>query len=174
MIRLEECTKIGKLGKPYGNQGAFSFNLYEDFDMLGEQLDSILVFYEGYLVPFFIDEINENGPKHGNIKFDHIHKPEDTREFVNCDFYISSSNYDSYSVSSDESSMIDFIVKDKKAGLIGNVIEYVESKLNPLLVCVHNDNEYLIPFNDSIVLKIDYNNKIIETDLPDGLLEINE
>lgn len=174
MIRLEDCSKIGKLGKPYGNQGAFSFTLYEEFDMIEQQLDTVLVLFEGYLVPFFIEEFNENGSKHGNIKFDHIHKPEDTREFVNCDFYIRSKDYNALLVSSDEPDLIDFSIIDKNLGPIGHVIEFIESKLNPLLVCINNNSEYYIPFNDSIAIRIDYSNKIIETELPDGLLEINE
>lgn len=173
MIRIEDCIKIGRLGKAYGVNGAFTVAFDDNFYDDDEPLDYILVLFDGYLIPFFVEEIVLNGPKNSIIKFDHIHKPEDTAEFVNCDIYISHTQKKPQELASAPDSLLGYTVTDKRMGNLGMVTEFISSEINPLLVCDHQGNEVFIPFCEPIILTVDAQAKRIITDLPDGLLEIN-
>jgi 16S rRNA processing protein RimM len=174
MIRSEDCVKVGKLGKAHGTSGAFNLSLYDAFFDDEDTLEYLLVMFEGYLVPFFIEELILNNPRSGIIKFDHIHKPEDTREFVNCEIYAAHDQVNLQNDLNKQDPIAGFSVIDKRYGNLGTVIETQLDSSNPLLLAEHKNRTIYIPYNDSIILSIEPENKTIITEIPDGLLEIND
>lgn len=72
--------------------------------------------------------------------------------------------------------LIQFEVIDVKLGLIGKVIQFSSNGQQDLLVldqAVNNQN-IEIPFIKQFVSHVDYASKKITTDLPEGLIQINE
>ncbi len=72
--------------------------------------------------------------------------------------------------------LIHFEVIDIKLGLIGKVIQFSSNGQQDLLVLdksVNNQN-IEIPFIKQFVSQVDYASKKIMTDLPEGLIQINE
>lgn len=173
MIRFEDCIKIGKLGKAHGTQGAFKISLEDAFFEEDDSPELLFVLFEGYLVPFFIEELVLTDGKNGTIKFDHIHKPEDTREFVNCDIYASNKQLNLTTLSESNSELTGYTIIDKRFGMIGKVDEVQEDSMNPLILTEYLNDTIYIPYNHSIVLSIDRETETIITDMPDGLLELN-
>ncbi|MFC0875911.1 ribosome maturation factor RimM [Saccharicrinis sp. FJH2] len=174
MIRTGDCIRIGKLGKAHGTKGAFNLSLYDAFFDDEDTLEYLLVMFEGYLVPFFIEELILTDRKSGIIKFDHIHKPEDTREFVNCEVYAAHDQVDSHDDRKQQYNLEGFSVTDKRFGNLGKVQEVQLDTPNPLLLSEYNDKIIYIPFNDSIILSIEPDTKTVITEIPDGLLDIND
>lgn len=73
------------------------------------------------------------------------------------------------------SEVMGFSVEDSKVGLIGKITAFSSNGIQDLLVVANETegSEYEIPFVEDFVTKIDYENKKIMTELPEGLLEIN-
>lgn len=74
------------------------------------------------------------------------------------------------------SELLNFTVEDKSLGVIGNIKEFSSNGIQDLLVL---DREVQgqaieIPFIKEFVLDVDYKKQWIKTDLPEGLIEINE
>lgn len=67
-----------------------------------------------------------------------------------------------------------FKIKDKQLGDIGHITGFSTNGIQDLLVVSHSGGTYEIPFVEDFVNEIDYENEIIYTDLPEGLLEINK
>ena len=64
---------------------------------------------------------------------------------------------------------------NKNTGLIGVLHEIQENKFQQLMKIKTSQNkEILIPFVEEFILEINSKNKIIELDLPAGLLEMND
>ena len=63
----------------------------------------------------------------------------------------------------------EIIEKEKK---IGKVLDYYEKKIQSLIVTEIDNKEVLIPYNNNIIIKIDYKLKKIFVDLPNGLIDI--
>ena len=65
-------------------------------------------------------------------------------------------------------------VKDKTAGEIG-VIDYIDkSSAQELVYIIKDDEELIFPLIDEFIQEINLSEKIMKTDLPEGLLDINK
>jgi 16S rRNA processing protein RimM len=65
-----------------------------------------------------------------------------------------------------------FKIKDKKVGELG-FIKYVNDKSpQHLFVVDYNKKEILIPINDDLIENIDRKEKLINMNLPSGLIEL--
>jgi 16S rRNA processing protein RimM len=67
--------------------------------------------------------------------------------------------------------ILGFEVNDKLLGRVGEITGFSSNGIQDLLVI---NNKIEIPFVKEFVLTMDFENKIIQTELPAGLLEINE
>ena len=65
-------------------------------------------------------------------------------------------------------------VVTKEGEEIGKVKDFLCIQNNDLLVVAKGSREILIPFTNSICLKVNLEQKEILVDLPEGLLELNE
>ncbi len=70
--------------------------------------------------------------------------------------------------------LISFKVIDKILGDIGLITAFSSNSLQDLLVISHNSKSFEIPFVKDFIINIDFEKKEILTQLPEGLLEINE
>ena len=70
--------------------------------------------------------------------------------------------------------LLNFNVEDKIIGEIGYVRSFSSNGLQDLLEISNKGKTFPIPFVKDFILKIDFENKKIHTQLPEGLLEINE
>lgn len=70
--------------------------------------------------------------------------------------------------------ILQFMVEDKKLGLIGRIESFSSNGSQDLLVINSDQKTYEIPFVKEFVINMDFAKKHILTDLPEGLLSINE
>ena len=67
--------------------------------------------------------------------------------------------------------ILGFEVEDRKLGPIGKITAFSSNGLQDLLVI---DGKFEIPFVKEFVLNMDFDKKLISTELPEGLMQINE
>ena len=72
------------------------------------------------------------------------------------------------------SELLKFNVEDKTLGKIGCVVSFSTNNSQDLLVVSNENKTFEVPFVKELVINIDYINKVIFMNLPEGLLEINE
>jgi 16S rRNA processing protein RimM len=63
-------------------------------------------------------------------------------------------------------------VIDKFLGQVGPVSEVYNYPNQDFIVIRKDDKEALIPINDDIILRVDRETRVIEVDLPEGLMDI--
>ena len=68
--------------------------------------------------------------------------------------------------------IIDYQVNDQVLGTLGTVKEVYSTGAQDVIIMIYQGVEVLIPLTDEIVPKVDKQNKVIITHLPDGLLEV--
>ncbi|MAZ00954.1 MAG: hypothetical protein CMP58_02020 [Flavobacteriales bacterium] len=71
-----------------------------------------------------------------------------------------------------EINIIDFKIMDKNHKEIGKVKGIIERKIQPLILAEFKDKEFYIPFHEKFIIKIDNSKKIIETNVPEGIINI--
>jgi 16S rRNA processing protein RimM len=63
---------------------------------------------------------------------------------------------------------------EEKIGLVGFVKEFSSNTVQDLLVVQNKDSVFEIPFVKDFVVKIDFDQRTILMNLPEGLLQIND
>ncbi|KAA6333824.1 Ribosome maturation factor RimM [termite gut metagenome] len=188
MIKNEEVYKIGVFNKPHGVRGELSFTFTDDiFDRTdGEYLVCLL---DGIFVPFFIEEYKFHSHHVAIIKLEGIDSIERARTFINVAVYypikyvmklesVLNDELEEISLSKGKSplsvyaSLTDFEVKDAVSGILGKISDVDTSTANTLFVVENEKGELLIPACEEFIVKIDYENKQLLMNLPEGLADL--
>jgi 16S rRNA processing protein RimM len=171
-MNIDECFELGYVIKPHGLNGAVDIFLDTDFPGDYKNLESVFVHIGQKLVPFFIRTIRINGNKAlvqlegidsidqaEGLKGSKLLLPESMLpELGDKDFYFHE--------------LLGFEVTDVQHGMLGIVERFYDYPGQTLLGINHKGKEVLIPINDDIILNLDKEKKLIDVDLPDGLLDV--
>jgi 16S rRNA processing protein RimM len=68
--------------------------------------------------------------------------------------------------------VIGFSVIDQKFGTVGVITGINDTTNQALFIIDHKGTEILIPINDEFLTKVDRDNKTIEVNTPEGLIEL--
>ena len=68
---------------------------------------------------------------------------------------------------------VGFSVWDENENEIGTVLDYVDIKNNHLLIVEINNREVMIPAHDALIINVMKKEKIIQLQIPEGLLDLN-
>lgn len=170
---LESLQRIGKLGKPWGNQGELTVHL-EDIDL--EDLvhtGSLFVDIEGQKVPFFFSSLRDQGRSGILVKFDDFGDPQSASILVGRDLYgapgiLSDASDESW----DPDQCIGMLVSDEEQGELGEVVGMEGTDDNPVMVIQHGAIQILIPLADELIVGIDPEQNVMVVRTPPGLLDL--
>jgi 16S rRNA processing protein RimM len=173
MFNKETLYFLGTLLKTHGMEGGFIMALNNIHSEDLPDIQSVFIEIEGLLVPFFISDIKDMSETSVLIRFDDIDSKAKAKEFIGCNIYIPAVKV----ILSDDSYLFyhDFIgyeIDDRKLGKIGKITDILDIRDNPLFKVRYGKNEYMIPANKDFIKETDHKNKVIFTDIPDGLLNI--
>lgn len=70
--------------------------------------------------------------------------------------------------------LLNYKVKDKLLGVVGSIESFSSNGIQDLLVVNNNGKTCEIPFVKEFVTRIDHDSRVIEMNLPEGLVDINE
>lgn len=178
MIEIKDLTTIGKFQKTHALKG--ELNAVLDIDP--EFFDSdpfLVVSIDGIFVPFRVTSIRTKGSFSYLITLSGIDSEEEAKKFVNKEIYarkhevrVFDNNGEDEGEYADD--MVGYSLIDNESGFRGEIDNIDLSTANPLFIVIdENGNEVMIPVADEFVLNIDPENRIIETNLPSGLIELN-
>lgn len=182
MITLRELTHAGMFVKTHGISGELNATLsiepgYLDFHPL------FICEMDGIPVPFFIDGLRSKGSQSVLIHPKGFCDELEAKAFVGKDFFVIKKDYVEYSESMAKGSedgayasdLIGYTVHDRKHGLLGEIVNLEDSTAN-LLFIVHttSGSALYIPVDAPFIKEIDQDGRNILTDLPEGLIELNE
>lgn len=179
MIQREQVLQFGQIQKSHGLQGEVSISFTGDiFDEEGDIAAPCLICeIDGILVPFFIEEYRFKNDDTMLVKFEHIDSEEETHILYSAKVFVEK-KYLSEEISGQEiegaSYYIGFQIFDEKGELIGTITDIDDETENVLFLVTNNqEEEFIIPATDDFILGIDDENKIIQMELPEGLLDMS-
>ena len=172
MILPEDVYHIGRLGKPHGVRGEITFMFTDDvFDRV--DADYLIIDIDGILVPFFIDEYRFKSNETALMIFDGITTEEQARELTNCEVYFPRTLSDHAEEEMTWNELVGYQVTDIHEGVIGKIVDVDDSTENILFYVDYNGKTVLLPAADDLIIEIDNQEKIITTELPEGLLDLS-
>lgn len=171
-MKIEDCFYIGYITKTKGLKGEVQvfFEYDEPTDLT---LDSVFLEINGKLVPYFTSSYKLQNNQTGNFFFDDIDSIEKAETLIRKKIYLPNSlkpvrNDDEFLISD----LKGFIVYDKTAGELGEIIEIHEYPQQFIAVVPYKFKEIMFPLNDDLILEIDEEEGILKVDLPEGLIDL--
>ena len=168
----DACYQLGYVIKKHGLQGEVNIFLDVDFPEEYSTLESVLIELNQQLVPFFIEEIDIRGQK-AMVKFEEVNSVDKAEELKSARLYLPLDTLPKLEEGQFYfHEVIDYEVIDRDAGPLGPVKNIYDLPNQDLFGVMYRKQEVLVPVNDDIIKKVDHAKKVIEVQLPDGLLDI--
>ncbi len=165
---------IGKVVRLYSYKGEVYIRLYINNPEKYLEMESMFLNIQDNLVPFFVESIQFGSKGMLRVKFEDIDTEIDAKSLLKKEIYAPDSFIPSEESDVREKEILGFTVIDRKEGEIGEVEELINHPVNKLIRIEQGERDILIPFQDVFILEIDSKKKIIQVDLPEGLLSIND
>lgn len=172
-MRKEDCFYLGKIVRKFSFKGELLAKLDTDEPEMYEEMESVLVDFNGNLVPFFIEHAFLHKSELLRIQFEEVENEEDADDLIGAELYLPLSMLPE--LEDDQfyfHEIIGFTAVDVNYGEIGVIKNINDNTAQALFEIVKGDKEILIPMNDDFIQKVDKANKQILLDTPAGLIDI--
>jgi len=174
---MEAYQSIGFTKKTYGVKGELKLNIEDRYLEDFAQADVLFLNIAGRKIPYFLEYINFENPF--TLKFEDFDSKESAIELTGKEIFMRTADL----LTEEEKvfevvgnlvfeKYIQFKIKDKTLGTIGIIEEIIEYPQQEMASLIFQEKEVLIPMNEALIVKIDAENKVIEMDLPAGLLAL--
>ncbi len=171
-MQLDDCFELGYIVKPHGTKGELQVFLDVDNPEEYLEMESVLVAQGADLVPFFIESLKKAG-KNIVFAFEEINTIEEAEELRGAKLYlplVALPELKSHQFYYHE--IIRFTIQDQHLGKLGEVKEVFLKGKQDLIVMDYRGAEVLIPVTDDIITGVDKENRVLKTNLPEGLLDV--
>lgn len=169
---FEACFQVGYVAKIHGLKGEVQAYLDVDVPENYKKMESVFVDIDNKLVPFFIERLTISGNK-AVVKFEEVDDIESAESLKNKALYLSLAKLpalpDNQFYFHD---IIGYTIKDQVEGMLGEVATIYNLPHQDLLSMHYKEREVLIPIVDDVVLSVNHELRMVEVNLPDGLLKI--
>ncbi len=177
MISVNDIQPVGKFLKPHGVNGEIS--ILRDNDIVDfNDCSCIIVDVDGIFVPFFLNSVRPKGADTDLVTIDGITDDRQVTRFTNKTVYLLRSELPGEDDENEEDGFYaeDFVGYDvliTGKGNIGKITGIEDSTANYLFIVKTPDGKnLLIPVADEFVTDVSPEQRSIEMDLPEGLIEI--
>jgi len=171
-VTKDDCFQLGKITKTHGVQGELVFFLDVDVPDAYEELDSVLIDVKGELVPYFVESISVNRNR-AIVALEEVNTIEEAQKLINCDLYLPLDNLEELGGESFYfHEIVGFRVRDEALGELGTVTTVYSMSTQDLIAMQYRGQEILIPSHSEIVKTVDRTNRILNVNLPEGLVDV--
>lgn len=170
--QVKDLLKIAQVLKSNGTDGEVIIG----FKDIGPEdinfKEPVFIFFDGLPVPFFIDVVRNRGNSKIIARLTDINSFSDAEEIAGRDIFA----YDDKTTSDeDEPEMlvgwtVAASVKGKPSEKIGIITGIMDIPGNTCLEVETKNGTAIIPLHEDLILSADPENKILEMEIPDGLL----
>lgn len=179
MIPAETLQEVGYVIKPHGVRGEISVFI-EEPDCLPEKPDFFFFDIEGLMVPFAVASMRMRGSQSALVSFEDIDSDTAAGAFSGKKLYFPKDKLEEAEDGEEDGDENGFYLKDilgykatRGNEVLGTVSDYNDSTANILLIITTPDGkELMIPVADEFISDIDTENKIIDFDIPEGLINL--
>lgn len=177
VIKKEDIIEIGKFQKTHALKGELNALLDIDADFVSDG-QPLIVSIDGIFVPFYAESLRSKGSESYLVKLSGVDSQEQAQQFVSKEIYGLKDSLVDYFGDPELDVADDFLgyrIVDSCLGEIGVVVDIDDSTANVLFIVESPDGKQIfVPVADEFINAVDDDNQVIETSLPDGLVNIND
>ena len=171
-IPREQCRKIGFIRKSHGVKGEVILEFEPELDFAVTGASRFFIDLDGLLVPFFISAngLRLKSSNSAIVKFEWVESGNYATRLIGKEVYLFLSEIDVDMKKDYYSGLIDYQVYNKDNEFAGVISEAENFSGNVVLKVVSAGKEFLIPFNEELLISIDEKKKKICLQIPEGLI----
>ena len=173
MINRKDFFRAGTIKKTFGVEGELILLFEKEVDVALHEKEPIFPEISGNLVPFFIEQIKWHTNRELRLRLEDINTVDEAEKLTSFFFYLPVHTLKNPETDIGVLDLEGFLIKDNTAGNIGYVTDVIHQTGQDLLNVNTSTGDVLIPLAEEFILEASLENKIIKTDLPEGLLDIN-
>lgn len=156
--------QIAKVLKSNGTDGGvlMGFRSVDPEDL--NLTEPVFIYFDGLPVPFYIESLTPKGTDKAIVMLTDMHTLKDAEEIVGKAVYA-----EDWEECEEEEEDFSLLVGWTLKG-VGKITEFVDIPANP---CIEVDNKgegVLIPLHEDLIISMDPRKKVLEMQIPDGLL----
>jgi 16S rRNA processing protein RimM len=159
-----KLVKIAYVAKAHGIDGTVVLRFTGDEWVEADIEEPLFIEIQGIMVPLFMEEIVDAGD-HAFVKFELVNSSGEVRKIRNCSVFARLQGPEL------PASLKGWIFTDKISGKKGEIIEYLEGGMNPLMILSSENKEYHVPANPDFILESDPDTKRIIFNFPEGIFD---
>lgn len=169
-MKKEDCFKLGVIIKPFSFKGEVVARFEVSDPMAYAEIERVFLEESGSLIPYFIYKSSHKSKDQFRFGLEDVENEADAKALVGTPIYLPLDEQ----VHEEEigPELVGYEVEDQQLGKLGTVIEFIDLPNNPQLEVSDEEKEFLIPFQDAFIKSIDGDKRVIQTDLPEGLIDL--
>lgn len=180
MITRDQLIEIGHFNKAHGIDGEINASWLIDTDLVSE-LSCLVCEMDGIFVPFFVESCRPKGMTTLLLTIDGFDDEQQVSALVGKDIFALKTDYDELAhnqVDDDDDELpldyfIGFTLTDR-GERVGEIVDIDDATDNVLFMVRRDDDTVVsIPAVDDLIDSMDMDNRLIDMNLPEGLLSIN-
>ena len=171
---MDKLVNIGRIRKPHGIDGVVMVLVEDAFLESFFGCEVVFIDLRGGQVPFFVEGI---GPGNDlSLKLEDVDSREEAVELSGKALFLREQDIlegdREGERPNDFRRFAGFTIIDKTAGRVGVIEEVIELPQQWMAVVSYRRREVLIPLNELLITGIRESQKLLEMDLPEGILEL--
>lgn len=168
-----QCFELGYIERVHGLDGAVVAVFDVDQPSYYRKLDAVFIEHKNQLVPYLVQQIASMNGKKAVIRLDGIDNEEKAQELKGLALYLPESSLPPLKNNQFYfHELVGAQVVDHHFGELGKISSIYEYPQQTLLAMDWQETEVLIPLNDAIVTRFDRSKNMVQTNLPEGLLDV--
>ena len=186
--KLENPIVVAHIVKSYSTNGEVVVKLSNDLLEDLERKEPVFIYFDELPVPFFIEKFSTKGNSGATIKFTTVNDIERSEELVKRKIYIEASSASEEALEElaqeDMGSYLSgFTLINGEGKTVGTISNYFDYPNNPCIEVIladgvkspladpDQDNEpVLIPFQEQLIIAFDPQERLVQMEVPAGLL----
>ncbi len=167
---------IGKTLKAHGIKGELKFALEELYLPIADALNIVFLDINDAKIPYFVEQVALG--KNSRLKLEDIIDRTQAEKLEFKKIYLREEDLEPVKPFLPEVEtlqyeyLIGYQLQDSELGMLGEILAVEEFPQQEMAILQHNGKEVMIPLHESLIVKEDKEAKIIELDLPEGLLDL--
>lgn len=189
--KLNSPIAVAQIVKSYSTNGEVVIKLSSDLLEDLNRKEPVFIHFDELPVPFFIDRFTPKGNSGAIVKFSTVNDMEHSEELVRRTIFIESSSatpeaLESFAQENFEDFIAGFDLYDQSGNFIGEITSYYNYPNNPCIEVELAEGIYsalsenasteheslLIPFQESLIMAFDAENREIQMNIPAGLVRM--
>jgi 16S rRNA processing protein RimM len=164
--------RVGKIVATHGLNGAVVLtHIMGDSQWLKKGTALMVEMQKGSYIPYFVAQCKASNNEEYIVNIEEIEKIESAKKLIAKQVYVDSTILSAY-IRQSPLLWIGFGLIDKNEGNIGTVEDVLQTGKQWIAKTTYKDKEVLIPLIEQTIGSIDTGKKILNIEIPDGLLDV--